>query len=64
MSPTKKPATIVQQHPAETSTPVAMAVAALICRALHTSAETVAYVAIVVAFVPAAITWGVTLIRG
>lgn len=55
---------LVQRRPAESAAPVATAIAMLIGRALHLDADTVAYVAIVVAFVPAGITWLVTLTRG
>jgi hypothetical protein len=59
---TKKP-NIVQRRPAETATPVAMAVAMLIGRAFDLDADAIGYVAIVVAFVPAGVSWLVDTIR-
>lgn len=54
-----------KSRPAETATPVAMVIALLICKALGvTDAYTVGYVAIIVAFVPTAVTWTVHTIRG
>ena len=55
---------IVRRRPAETATPVAMALAVLIARIFGVDdADTVGYIAIVVGFVPAAVTWGVNLRR-
>ena len=55
----------VRNHPAEAGTPVATVVALLIAKLLGVEdADTVAYLAIVLSFVPAAITWLVNLIRG
>lgn len=66
MSPKKKPKpNIVERRPAETATPVAMAVAMLLARVTGVDdPNTIAYVAIVVGFVPAGITWLVTTVRG
>lgn len=56
---------IVKNRPAETATPVAMAVAMLIAKLIGVSdVDTVAYLAVVVAFVPAAVTWIVNTVRG
>jgi hypothetical protein len=60
----KKVAKTPARRPAETATPIVMAVALLIGKALDADAETVGYIAIVVAFVPAAVTWIVELARG
>lgn len=54
---------IVQRRPAEAATPVAMAVAMLIGRGFDLDADTIGYIAIVVAFVPAGVTWLVELFR-
>lgn len=59
----KNPASIAKTRPAETATPIAMVVALLIGKAFDADAETVAYIALLVAFVPAAVTWMVNLIR-
>lgn len=59
-----KPTAILRSRPAETATPVAMAIALLIARAVGVDdAFTVGYIAIIVSFVPAAVTWIVNLIR-
>lgn len=55
---------IVKDHPAETAGPLAMALAFLIGKAFGWDGETVAYIAIVVSFVPAIVTWIVNLMRG
>ena len=56
---------IVQRHPAEIASPVAMAVAVLIAKAVGVDdVDTIGLIAIVVAFVPAAVTWIVATIRG
>lgn len=61
----KTVARTVVRRPAETAMPIATVVALLICRALDVdSPDTVAYVAVVVSFVPAAVTWLVDLYRG
>ena len=55
---------VVKERPAETATPITMAVALLIAKAVGIDdASTIAYIAIIVAFVPAAITWLVDTIR-
>jgi hypothetical protein len=52
---------IVKERPAEVATPPAMAVAFLICKLIGVDdVDTIGYVAILVAFVPAAVTWAVT----
>jgi hypothetical protein len=54
----------IEKRPAESATPVAMAVAMLLGKAASLSTDTIAYLAIVVSFTPAAITWLVALKRG
>ena len=59
---TANPKQLVQDRPAETATPVATAAALLICKALGVDdAYTVGYVALLVSFTPAAVTWLVNL---
>lgn len=61
----KRPAKLIKSRPAEVTTPPAMAVAMLIAKVLGvTDPDTFVYIAIVVAFVPAGVTWLVTTIRG
>ena len=58
------PMDVAKNRPAETATPIATVIALLIAKMLGvTDADTVAYIAIVLAFVPAAITWIVVLLR-
>jgi hypothetical protein len=52
---------LIQRHPAETLSPVASSLAVLIAWALDADPEIIAPLAIVFAFVPAAITWVVEL---
>ena len=60
----RNPKNLVSSRPAETATPVTMVVALLIAKAVGVEDPmTVGYIAIVVAFVPAAVTWLVDLIR-
>jgi len=59
----KNPKQLATSRPAETATPVVMAAAMLVGHALDLSAEDISYVAIVFAFVPAAVTWLVDTIR-
>ena len=55
---------VVKERPAETASPVAMAVAMLIAKAFSVEdVDTIAYLAIVVSFVPAAVTWGIAAMR-
>lgn len=55
---------IVQRHPTETAMPIATVIAALICKALGVEdTDTIFYIALIVAFVPAAITWIVNMIK-
>lgn len=57
--------TTLTNHPAETAGPLATAAALLIAKAFGVSdVDTVAAIAIVLAFVPAVVTWIVLLIRG
>lgn len=59
------PKQLVTNHPAETAGPLAMALAALIANLSDiTDADTVLYLALVLSFVPAAVTWVVNLKRG
>lgn len=61
----KSPQQIVKDHPAETTGGVATAASMLIARAVGVDdADTIAYIAIIVAFVPAGVTWLVELVRG
>ncbi len=56
---------IIQRRPAEAGTPVVVAIAMLIARVFGVDdADTIGYIAVVLSFVPAAITWAVTLVRG
>lgn len=57
------PATVVTKRPAETTTLVAGAVAYFIYRIFDLNAEDLAYLTILVAFVPTAVTWVVELAR-
>jgi hypothetical protein len=59
------PVDIVKNRPAETATPIAMAIAALVAKLLSVDdADTILYIALVLSFVPAAVTWLVVTIRG
>ncbi len=59
------PVDLVKSRPAETATPIAMAIAALIAKfAGIDDADTILYIALVLSFVPAAVTWLVVTIRG
>lgn len=61
----QSPKKLAQNRPAETATPIAMAVAILIAKAVGVDdAYTVGYIALVVSFVPAGITWLVNLQKG
>lgn len=58
----KKPIRVVKNRPAETATPVAMALAMLIAKISgFEDTDTVVYLAIVISFVPAGVTWLVKL---
>jgi hypothetical protein len=60
-----QPTQLVKNHPAETAGPAAMALAALIASLADiTDTDTVLYLALVLSFVPAAVTWVVNLKRG
>lgn len=54
---------IVNKRPAETSAPIAVAIAYLVGRLFDLDVETVGYLSIVVAFVPFAISWLVDRVR-
>lgn len=55
---------LVKSRPAETAAPVATAIAALIAKMLDVEdADTVLYLALVLSFVPAAVTWLVVTLR-
>lgn len=59
-----QPTQLVKNHPAETAGPAAMALAALIASLADiTDTDTIFYLAIVLSFVPAAVTWAVNLRR-
>lgn len=59
------PTQLVKNHPAETAGPLATALAGLIAGLADVSdADTVIYLAIVLSFVPAVITWIVNMKRG
>lgn len=58
------PAELVKSRPAETASPIATAVAALFAKLLGVEdADTVIYLALVLSFVPAAVTWLVVTLR-
>jgi len=55
---------IVKNHPAETAMPIATVLAALIAKLLGVKdTDTILYLALVLSFIPAAITWVVELVR-
>lgn len=55
---------IAQRRPTEVYSPVVIAVAGLIAKLLDvTDADTLIYMMVVLGFVPAAVTWLVTLVR-
>ena len=55
---------LIKSRPAETAMPLATALAALICRLLGVEdTDTILYLALVLSFVPAAVTWTVELVR-
>lgn len=55
---------IIQRRPAEIAGPVAMAIAGLLCKLIGVEdPDTILYLAVVVAFVPMAVTWIVNLVR-
>lgn len=59
-----KAVSLAQTRPAEVTTPVAMAITMLIAGAIGVDDPTnIAYIAIVVSFVPAAVTYIVELIK-
>lgn len=53
----------IKEHPAETAGPLAMAIAFLIGQLAGADAVTTGYIAIILSFVPAIVTWIVDLIR-
>lgn len=56
------PVDIVKTRPAETATPIATVIAALIAKACGVEdTDTIFYIALAVSFVPAAVTWIVNL---
>lgn len=58
------PVEIVKTRPAETAMPIATVVAALICKIIGVEdTDTIFYLAIVISFTPAAVTWVVELMR-
>ena len=57
------PVSLAKQHPAETAMPLATALAALICSLLGVEdTDTILYLAIVLSFVPAVVTWVVGIV--
>lgn len=60
-----QPSQLVKNHPAETAGPLATALAALLSGLFDIGdVDTVLYLAIVLSFVPAVVTWIVNLRRG
>jgi len=60
-----QPTQLVKNHPAETAGPLAMAIAALIASLADiTDTNTIIYLALVLSFIPAVVTWVVNLKRG
>jgi hypothetical protein len=58
------PVEIAKNRPAETAMPIATVLAALIAKLLGVEdTDTILYIALVVSFVPAAVTWMVELLR-
>lgn len=58
------PAEIIKSRPAETVTPIATAAAALVAKLFGVEdADTVIYLALVLSFVPAGVTWLVVTLR-
>lgn len=58
------PVTLIKDHPAETAMPLATALAGLIAKLLGVEdTDTIFYLALVLSFVPAAVTWIVELLR-
>lgn len=59
-----KPIEIVKNRPAETAMPITTIIAGLIAKAIGVEdTDTIFYIALVVSFVPAAVTWLVNLLR-
>jgi hypothetical protein len=55
---------IIQRHPTEAAMPLATALAALIAAAIGVEdTDTILYLALVLSFIPAAVTWLVTTFR-
>ena len=58
------PIDIAKNRPAETAMPLATILAALIAKALGVEdTDTILYIALALSFVPAVVTWIVTLVR-
>lgn len=58
------PTDLIKSRPAETATPIATAIAALFAKLFGVEdADTVLYLALVLSFVPAAVTWLVVTLR-
>ena len=58
------PVEIVKNRPAETAMPIATVLAALIAKLVGVEdVDTIFYIAIVISFVPAAVTWIVELMK-
>ena len=57
------PVSLAKQHPAEAAMPLATALAALICSLLGVEdTDTILYLAVVLSFVPAIVTWVVGML--
>lgn len=55
---------IIQRHPTEAAQPIVIVIAGLICKAIGVEdTSTIFAIALVLSFVPAAITWIVNLIK-
>lgn len=59
-----KPVETIKNRPAETAAPIAMIIAALAAKLIGVEDEdTIIYLAVVISFVPAGVTWVVELVR-
>jgi len=60
----QSPVSLAKDRPTETATPVVVAVAVLLAKLIGVDdPDTIFYMTIVLAFVPAAVTWLVVLLR-
>jgi len=59
-----KPLDLAKSRPAETAMPIATVIAALISKAIGVEdTDTIFYIALLISFVPAAVTWIVELMK-